>query len=83
MKKADIIFFGSLICAVWFLLTSAMWIYFINVFVSFPIGIVAIFLVLAGRKVEGNTKRLKVVFIIVLTGCLVAAATLIGYLIYN
>ena len=42
----------SLVCGTWFLLTSWLWAWGMNIFVSFPVGIVGIFFWFLAKRIQ-------------------------------
>lgn len=67
-SKANVYFYSALLCAVWFILTSWFWAYFVNVVFSFPIGLVGLFLWYRGKKQEGGSLRFRIVQYILIAG---------------
>jgi hypothetical protein len=63
-KAIDII---ALLCALWFLMTSWIWIYYANIVISFPIGLIALWLWKKGRLKHSSDTLNKVTFIVI--GC--------------
>lgn len=45
----------SLVFGTWFLLTSWMWVYYVNLFVSIPIGLAGLFFWYRARRLNGPT----------------------------
>lgn len=45
----------ALICALWFLLTSWMWVYYMNIILSFPVGILGYFLWKRGKQKDPDS----------------------------
>ncbi len=81
--KSNLYFYGALACAIWFLLTGWLWAYLVNLIVAYPFGILGLVLWYKGKKTEGNSKRYKVVEIILLTGLAASIITFIGMMMYN
>ncbi|MCB0506914.1 MAG: hypothetical protein R2739_03990 [Chitinophagales bacterium] len=78
--KANFYFIVSLIGAIWFAITSYLWMYYANIFISFPVGILAFFCWYKGKKIEGNSLRFKIILSIMLAGVLVSALAAIYFL---
>lgn len=83
MTKANVIFYFAFIFALWFLLSCWAWTYAMNVVISFPFAIGAFFMARAGKKIEGPTKRFKIVEGLLLIGCAIALISLVGFMIFN
>ncbi|HVD96590.1 MAG TPA: hypothetical protein VNB90_00205 [Cytophagaceae bacterium] len=82
-KKTGYYFYASLLFALWFALTSAFWTYFINLFISFPFGILSFYLARKGASVDTNANRYKIIRILLIAGVAVSLISLIILLIYN
>lgn len=82
-RNYNFYFYPSLFCAIWFLLTSYAWTYFANVFISFPFGILSLYLWNQGRKKDNRKNRYKPVGWILFAGFSVSLITLIILLSTN
>jgi len=82
-KKVNLCYYASLICAIWFTLTSAAWTYLANVVISFPFGLASFLLLRAGKKIEGRTNRFKTIEIILIVGCVVSFVVFMGFMIFD
>ncbi|HEY3402657.1 MAG TPA: hypothetical protein VGK59_04660 [Ohtaekwangia sp.] len=82
-KKQDIYFFTALLLAVWFLLTAAVWVYMMNLIISYPAGIVSYILLRKVKAIEGQTKRVRLIGVILISGLSLSLIVLIGFLITN
>lgn len=51
-QTSNWLYYVSLICSIWFLITCAAWTYLANVVISFPFGLIAFLLWLKGSKTE-------------------------------
>lgn len=74
--KANVYFYVSLLCAVWFMLTSWYWLYGMNLLFSFPVGLLSLFLWYQGKKREGATSRFRIVPAILVGGVVTSIAYL-------
>lgn len=83
MKKANTYYYFSLACAIWFLATSSIWVYLINVIISFPVGVAGFLLMRTGKKTEGRTNRFKTIENILIIGCCISFIVLLGLMLYN
>jgi len=83
MNKSNYYFYSALVCAVWFTLTSFLWTYLANVFISFPFGLIGWFLWYKGKQIEVPNKRYKTIAIILIVGLLVSLFTLLYFLFYE
>lgn len=81
--KANQYFYIALVAAIWFMLTGWLWAYLANLFVAYPFGVLSAILWYKGRKIEGNSKRYKVVAVILGLGLAASMITLVGMLMYN
>ncbi len=58
----------ALILAIWFVLTSWLWVWVLNLFISFPIGLVALILYFVGRRQSPGSRLNKIVLILLIAG---------------
>ncbi|MBI1307026.1 MAG: hypothetical protein GC181_10530 [Bacteroidetes bacterium] len=73
--------FGSLLLAIWFALSSGVWVYWACLFISYPFGIFSLILWLRMRKKYPDDKRLKWIPISLLLGLVWSVSILISLLI--
>lgn len=76
MKKSLIYYTLTLVFALWFMLTSFIWVYYINLFLSFPFGIISFLLWLKIQKKVTKTKRLLILYMLII-GVFLTIASLI------
>ncbi|NOT75796.1 MAG: hypothetical protein HOP08_12790 [Cyclobacteriaceae bacterium] len=69
----------SLLCGIWFALTSWFWAYIANVFISFPVGILGFIFWVIGRNIGPPTKLNKASIIVHILG---VASAVISFLIF-
>lgn len=81
--KSNVSFYIALIGSIWFLLTSAIWIYLACLVISYPFGILAFALWIKGKNKDEEKKRYRIVGIILATGLVISLAVLVGLLITN
>ncbi len=81
MKRNDILFYISLICALWFAVTGIFWVYWGALIVAYPVGLVSFFIWRSIR--HENKKRTKFIPAILLVGLALSLAFLIGLLLRN
>jgi len=62
----------ALVFAIWFALTSWLWTYLMNIFISYPFGVVALLLYLKRRKIEPESKANKSVLLILIAGWIIS-----------
>ena len=78
MQKKNVYFVSSLIMAIWFALTSSFWVYYVNIMLSFPFGILSLILWSKGRKIDDRTDRYKAITIILIIGVAVSLVMLVS-----
>jgi ABC-type methionine transport system permease subunit len=83
MKKKNAYFILSLITAIWFALTSAICVYYFNLIVSFPFGILSLILWKKGRKIDDSQNRYKAIPIILSIGAAISVIMLVVLLFIN
>ncbi len=82
MQKATIgyvLTICSIICGIWFALTSWVWAYLANVFISFPVGIFGVLLWLGAKKINPDNKWNRLAIILHIAGTASALITLISW----
>jgi hypothetical protein len=79
--KFNIYFYSSVILAVWFALTSWVWVYYANLIYSLPFGLLSILFLYIGKKGDTDSGRYKVPAIILTIGAVISIVTLIFLLI--
>ncbi|CAN5875332.1 hypothetical protein BH11BAC7_BH11BAC7_11840 [soil metagenome] len=80
--NTNIYFYVALICAIWFLLTSWFWVYYANVFISFPFGLLSLILWYKGKKI-GKEKRFNFVAVLLISGVALSLISLVCLLLFN
>jgi len=81
IQKLDVYFSISMVCAIWFALTSWLWVYYMNVVLSFPFAILSLLLWHRGKKYDSKRKRYKAIPNILILGAIVSLVTLIYLLV--
>lgn len=81
LNKNDILFYISLLFAVWFAWTGMVWTYNAALFISYPIGIIS-FVLWTIIKNE-NRKRTKYIPIILTIGLTLSLSVLVYLLIWD
>jgi uncharacterized membrane protein YagU involved in acid resistance len=80
---ATVMFWFSLVFAVWFALTASLWTYYANLFIALPAGLLSLGFWQAGRKMDERPKRYKIIAWILIVGTVVSLAVLVGLLVMN
>ncbi len=73
----------SLLCGIWFLLTSWLWTYLMNLVISLPFGIIGMILWYKGMKADPVNKWNKAALIVHIAGLTTSILTLIALFFYN
>jgi len=81
--KLNIYFYTSVILAIWFALTSWVWVYYANLMYSLPFGLLSILFLYLGKKGDTNSGRYKVPAVILTIGAAISIVTLIFLLIFS
>lgn len=76
--KVNLYFYSSLVCALWFVLTSWCWFYLANVIFSFPVGVVSLYLWYQGQKTEVGSLRFSILKYVLVLGVASAVVSLIS-----
>lgn len=77
ITKNDILFVCSLIFALWFAVVGIFWVYWIALFIAYPIGGLSILLL---KMMKEHSVRTNIIKIILLIG-LVLSLGMLGYLL--
>ncbi|MDQ3109575.1 MAG: hypothetical protein M3R17_06735 [Bacteroidota bacterium] len=80
--NTNIYFTFALIFAIWFILTSWFWVYYANLFISFPFGLASLILWYKGKKI-GQEKRFNFVGILLLSGTALSIIALVCLSLFN
>jgi hypothetical protein len=81
IARNDVLFYLSLILAIWFACAGMVWTYFAALVIAYPFGIISFILWRMIRK-EGR-KRTKVIPMVLTTGLILSMAVLVFLLIWN
>ena len=79
--KNNILYYLGLITAIWFALTGMVWVYWAALFIAYPVGLTSFFLWISIR--QENSKRVKLIPMILVTGLILSIATLLALLIWD
>ncbi|MBS1538157.1 MAG: hypothetical protein JST20_10470 [Bacteroidetes bacterium] len=80
-NKNDILFSIGLLCAVWFACTGIIWVYYLALFISYPVGVIS-FLMWKLIKSE-QRKRTRFIPIILAVGMILSLTVLVLLLLSN
>jgi len=80
-NKHRALYAAGILLAVWFLLTSWVWVYYANIFFSLPAGIAAYFI--RRYLVTQNYKPERIISVILLLGISSAVISLLAHYIGN
>jgi hypothetical protein len=80
MKKRYIYHYLALVLAIWFAISSYFWVYYINLVVSFPAGILSFYMFNKAKKQHSNLVFEKAIVFFLLTGCLTAFCSLFMFI---
>jgi hypothetical protein len=78
--QSRILFISSLILAVFFVLTSWMWYWLFNLFISLPAGLISLVLLLVYRSKYGIDRRAVIVARLLTAGLITAVIGLAMFL---
>jgi len=71
-KKATVLYYLTLISAIWFAISSMFWVYYLNLVFSFPVGIISFILWEKNNQTFKNTWKNKVVALFLALGVILA-----------
>jgi len=81
IARNDVLFYLSLILAIWFAFAGMVWVYYSALFIAYPFGLLSFLLWRIIRK--ENRKRTKIIPIVLTTGLVLSMAVLAFLLIWN
>ncbi len=76
-NKSNLYFYSSLVCAIWFALTVSLWVYFANLFISLPVGIISLYTMHKGKQIDENNNRYRITTSILIAGVVVSLIVLL------
>jgi len=76
LKGKLTLYYSSLFCAIWFVLTSAFWPYYMNLIISFPIGILSFILHKKAMQNKEFATKYDVVIPLLILGVVVSVVAL-------
>ena len=79
-KRALIYNVIALVCAIWFLLTSWLWSYMINLIISWPVAIIGLILWKLGKKETPDSAVNKIAFWLFVAGFFISGIALLTFL---
>ncbi len=81
LTKNDLLFYISLLLAIWFALFGMVWTYSAALFVGYPAGIIS--LIMWTTMKNENRKRTKLIPIILTIGLILSVSVLLCFLIWD
>ena len=82
MSKSNVYFYIALVCAIWFMVFSSSWMYWMCLVIAYPAGIVSYILWHIGRKQDERIQRYKIIMIILIVGLVLSIAA-IGLMLFG
>jgi hypothetical protein len=82
-SNAKLYYLFSIICGTWFVMTSWLWVYFANLFISFPVGLIGLFLWIRGKKLNPGSKANKIAIGLFIGGLVTSLIALLILLFAN
>jgi|GEM_PF-951436 len=73
----------SIVCGIWFALTSWVWLYYANLFLSLPIGLVGLFFWNKSRQLDPGNLANRIALILYIVGFVLGLGALLFLLLYN
>jgi hypothetical protein len=70
-------------CAVWFLISGWAWLYFMNLFISFPFAALGLFFWYKARKAGSNNALNRITLILFISGAVISVTVLLILLFTN
>ena len=70
----------ALVCAIWFLLTSWIWAYLINLIISWPVAILGLIFWRLGKNHAPDSRVIRVTFWMFIAGFVISGLALLSFL---
>jgi hypothetical protein len=80
--RHNVFYYIALLSAVWFLVTSPMWAYMVNIYISFPFGLLSLWIWNYGKNKDVRKERYKIIAVVLLLGVVVALGSLVYFLCF-
>jgi phosphoglycerol transferase MdoB-like AlkP superfamily enzyme len=81
--KSTFWFTMALLSAIWFVLTSWVWVFYANLFLSYPFGVFAFFIWKNRHTLSDESRRYRVVKWLLMAGVVSSVLFLVGLLVTN
>jgi hypothetical protein len=82
-SSSKLINIAAICCAVWFILTGWIWIYYINLLISFPVAIIGLWLWFRSKRKGTASVLTKVTIVLFAVGGILSISVLIALLTAN
>jgi hypothetical protein len=82
-SNAKLYYLFAIICGTWFMLTSWVWYSFANLVVSYPVGLIGIFLWSRAKKLNPGSRANPIALWLHIAGLTISVVTLLILAFYN
>jgi hypothetical protein len=82
-SNAKLYYLFAIICGTWFLVTSWIWVYFANLIISYPIGLIGLLLWWRGKKLNPGSKANQIALWLLIAGLVISITALIILYFFN
>lgn len=82
-SNAKLYYLFSIICGTWFLCTSWFWLYYANLVISYPIGLIGLYLWSRGKKLNPGSRANSIALWIHVAGLVISLGTFIALYFSN
>lgn len=82
-SNAKLYYLFAIICGTWFLVTGWVWAYFANLYISYPVALIGLFLWSRGRKLNPGSRANPIALWLHIAGLIISVISLLILFFYN
>jgi hypothetical protein len=81
--RHNVFYYIALVSSIWFLVSCPVWTYLANVYISFPFGLLSLWILNYGKSRDERKERYKIIYVILVIGSIVALGSLVYFLVFE
>lgn len=82
-SNAKLYYLFAIICGTWFLVTSWFWLYYANLIISYPVGLIGLFLWSRGKKLNPGSRANPIALWLLIAGLATSLIALVILFFFN
>ena len=82
-SNAKLYYLFAIICGTWFVVTGWVWAYFANLYISYPVALIGIFLWSRGKKLNPGSRANQIALWLHIAGFTISIISLAILIFYN